>query len=388
MGSGDGQFGNPVSVAVDTSGNVYVSEINRNQRIQKFSSTGSFLTKWGSAGSGDGQFSNPSAIAVDSSGNVYVGERGNQRIQKFSPLSEPTIVPTTLPIEQSPYITGPTTINAPGYYILQNDFLHEGPTFGIRITAPNVIFDGNSHTITGSGQIDQSMGILIDGAAKNVTVKNVQIKNSYFGIYANSPGESNHNIVDNIVTDCLTGIAIVGGNKNTLMRNTASNNTYAGILITENSHSNTLVNNVARDNGYRNFKFYSTDNILSGNIESRGVVTFTPTPTESTPIVTTVNPTLTGSPITTIAVPTITQMTTMTIPFTTMPTTVQMTTVPTTPTDSVQKLLEEQNRKIEEQNKKLADLNKTIAEQNQKLSEQNDILTQIINFLKSMFGWK
>ncbi|MDO8873564.1 MAG: SBBP repeat-containing protein [Methanoregula sp.] len=52
--------------------------------MQKFSSTGTFLTKWGSRGIGDGQFSNPRGVAVDSSGNVYVSEFDNNRIQKFS----------------------------------------------------------------------------------------------------------------------------------------------------------------------------------------------------------------------------------------------------------------------------------------------------------------
>jgi len=111
---------------------------------------------------------------------------------------------------------------------------------------------------------------------------------------------------------------------------------------------------------------------------------------------TSVPTTVSTTAITTTIVPTTSQTTAVTTSSTTTPITTLVTTVTTppsptlttAPTDSVNKLLEEQNKKIEEQNKKLADLNKTIAEQNQKLSEQNDILTQIINFLKSMFGWK
>ncbi|MDO8727668.1 MAG: hypothetical protein Q7J35_16510 [Candidatus Methanoperedens sp.] len=57
--------------------------VNGNNRIQKFSSDGTFLTQWGSAGTGVSQFSNPLGIAVDSSGNVYVADSGNRRIQKF-----------------------------------------------------------------------------------------------------------------------------------------------------------------------------------------------------------------------------------------------------------------------------------------------------------------
>jgi streptogramin lyase len=83
FGSGDGQFVRPNAVALDSSGNVYVTDQN-NHRIQKFTSTGAFLTKWGSLGAANGQFNFPEGIGVDSSDNVYVGEIANHRVQKFT----------------------------------------------------------------------------------------------------------------------------------------------------------------------------------------------------------------------------------------------------------------------------------------------------------------
>jgi PKD repeat protein len=82
-GSNNGQFNGPVGVSVDPSGNVYVAD-SGNNRIQKFDSSGKFITKWGSSGNGDGQFNNPRGVAVDSSGNVYITDTGNNRIQKFA----------------------------------------------------------------------------------------------------------------------------------------------------------------------------------------------------------------------------------------------------------------------------------------------------------------
>jgi len=79
-GNGDGQFNNPNGVAVD-SGDVYVADSD-NHRIQKFDSSGTFLTKWGISGNGDGEFSVPRGVAVDS-GDVYVADSNNNRIQKF-----------------------------------------------------------------------------------------------------------------------------------------------------------------------------------------------------------------------------------------------------------------------------------------------------------------
>lgn len=81
-GSGNGQFNNPAQLARDKSGNVYVVDSN-NYRIQKFSSTGQFITKWGGFGSGNGQFRTPAGIAVSDSGRVYVSDSGNNRIQEF-----------------------------------------------------------------------------------------------------------------------------------------------------------------------------------------------------------------------------------------------------------------------------------------------------------------
>lgn len=81
-GTGDGQFSVPYDIAVDSSGNIYVVDEDLN-RVQKFDSSGAFVTKWGSTGTGDGQFTNPTGICLDSSGNVYVAERTNNRIQKF-----------------------------------------------------------------------------------------------------------------------------------------------------------------------------------------------------------------------------------------------------------------------------------------------------------------
>lgn len=43
---------------------------------------------WGSLGNNSGQFFRPTGVAVDSSGNVYATDIGNNRIQKFSPATQ------------------------------------------------------------------------------------------------------------------------------------------------------------------------------------------------------------------------------------------------------------------------------------------------------------
>jgi len=82
-GSADGQFNRPVSIAVNSStSETYVVDAN-NKRIQKFDRDGNFISKWGSNGTGDNQFGSPLSVEIDSAGNVYVVDTGNHRIQKF-----------------------------------------------------------------------------------------------------------------------------------------------------------------------------------------------------------------------------------------------------------------------------------------------------------------
>ena len=65
-------------------GSVYVSD-PYNNRIQKFTTEGVFVSKWGTRGTGDGEFDYPGGVAVASDGSVYVADTVNSRIQKFSP---------------------------------------------------------------------------------------------------------------------------------------------------------------------------------------------------------------------------------------------------------------------------------------------------------------
>lgn len=78
-----GQFDDPEGIAVDKAGSVYVCD-RENCRIQKFDSDGKFLAEWGKEGSGDGEFHFPAAVALDKEGNVYIADSDNSRIQKFT----------------------------------------------------------------------------------------------------------------------------------------------------------------------------------------------------------------------------------------------------------------------------------------------------------------
>jgi DNA-binding beta-propeller fold protein YncE len=82
-GSGPGQFSGPLAIAVGSDGLVYTTD-DINQRVQVFTPSGTLVTQWGSYGSEPGQIAGPWGIALDASGKVYVADASNNRIQVFT----------------------------------------------------------------------------------------------------------------------------------------------------------------------------------------------------------------------------------------------------------------------------------------------------------------
>ncbi len=79
----DTGFYGPRRIAVGPDDSIYVVDQGRT-RIVKFSPDGQVLATWGSEGSGDGQFRDHTSVAVDPATNkVYVADPRNKRIQIF-----------------------------------------------------------------------------------------------------------------------------------------------------------------------------------------------------------------------------------------------------------------------------------------------------------------
>ena len=88
QGSGNGQFYDPHGLAVDSAGDIFVTDTGGypyyNNRVQILDSQGHYLGQFGSGGSVNGQFNDPTGIGADSLGNIYVTDAGNYRYQKLA----------------------------------------------------------------------------------------------------------------------------------------------------------------------------------------------------------------------------------------------------------------------------------------------------------------
>ena len=108
-------FNGPAGVAVDSAGNVYVAD-EFNNEIRMINSSGVVSTLAGSttAGHADGtgsaaSFSQPIDVAVDSAGNVYVADYANNEIRLVSPAGTVSTIAGLPPPTAAGNANGPAT---------------------------------------------------------------------------------------------------------------------------------------------------------------------------------------------------------------------------------------------------------------------------------------
>ena len=71
-------------IEVDGAGNVFIADTDNN-RIQKFTADGKFISSIMSWGDGSDKLRFPYGLTTDAAGNLYVADTGNSRIVKFAP---------------------------------------------------------------------------------------------------------------------------------------------------------------------------------------------------------------------------------------------------------------------------------------------------------------
>ena len=160
----------PWGVAVNKKGEIIVTENGSDSyanRVSIFSHSGEKLRSFGSKGSGQGQFTGPRCVAVDDDSNILVADAWNDRIQKFT---EDGKFITTVGVGGNK----PLQFNIPTgiaiHPVSKKVYVTESLNHRIQILNPDL----TSHSMFGSkgsdkGQFDQPRGIAFD-SQQNVFV--------------------------------------------------------------------------------------------------------------------------------------------------------------------------------------------------------------------------
>ncbi len=83
VGSEHGKFSFPSYLALDDTGNLYVTD-TLNGRVQAFDPDGRYLKSFGQPGDAFGMFDKPKGVALDSFGNLYVVDAAWSNVQIFN----------------------------------------------------------------------------------------------------------------------------------------------------------------------------------------------------------------------------------------------------------------------------------------------------------------
>jgi sugar lactone lactonase YvrE len=114
----NGQFRQPTDVTWDPQGNIYISDGYINSRVAKFDKNGDWVKSWGDKGTKEGEFDTPHSIASDAKGNIYVADRGNRRIQVFTPdgafVRAMSVTNVPVPADAKPAMGNPIPAEATG----------------------------------------------------------------------------------------------------------------------------------------------------------------------------------------------------------------------------------------------------------------------------------
>ena len=146
----------------------------------------------------------------------------------------------------SPYfISGPTTITAPGTYILQRDIVYNSNGAAITIAASNVTLDFNGYQLIGPGSANNTaIGI----AARNqdqITIRNGTIRGFMYGIYLSDDSDialsgtgfnQGHHVIENmqLIGNTFRGLRVEGrGNviRNNIVEDTGGTTVYGNPIV-------------------------------------------------------------------------------------------------------------------------------------------------------------
>jgi sugar lactone lactonase YvrE len=169
----DARFNSPSGVAVDSDGNIYVADTS-NHTIRKLTPAGTVTTLAGSPGGmgstdgvgGAARFNNPLGVAVDPAGNVYVADEGNHAVRKITPAGDVSTL-----VSGGAGLMGPAGIAVDGatnLYVVEtgsHTIRKITPAGGVTILAGSPANEGSADGSGSDARFRWPWGITCDRAA-------------------------------------------------------------------------------------------------------------------------------------------------------------------------------------------------------------------------------
>ncbi len=142
------------------------------------------------------------------------------------------------------------------YYFTDNNYDE------IVVERNNIVVDGAGYTVQGK-RVWESKGISLYGRS-NVTIKNMEIKAFWYGIWLED--SSNYNIIsDKNITNNKVGIWLYESSNNIISGNTITANKDYGIYLDYSSNNSIHGNTMTANNYYGIYLSSSSNNNISGN---------------------------------------------------------------------------------------------------------------------------
>jgi DNA-binding beta-propeller fold protein YncE len=145
-------LGKPKGMGRDREGNIIVVEPHY-QRVNHFTPEGKLIAQWGQRGTNAGQLYMPRAVAVNSRGEIFVSEYGAvERVQKFAPRTQAAG-------------SGPGTAEAPpGFGVRQSSAALQNANVSTHdFSLLNAEFlSAFGHAGTGPGEFNRPEGLCVD----------------------------------------------------------------------------------------------------------------------------------------------------------------------------------------------------------------------------------